>query len=242
MRSFYARSGSVYIFGARFPTLVFALASAILVSSILGAMLTRNNVVPLMDWAVFVPAAVWQGQAWRLVTWPFFDGLLGVIFGVLVVLFLGRDLFYAWGARRFLGVLLLTPAAAALLTTLLSPILGRTVRDYPYFGTWVLIDILVVAWATLFPSRQILLYFVLPVGGRVLVYLTVGITLLFGLLYGLNQVVPQFLALGLILLYLHGVSWGRFRTWFRKPGGRGPMRRPPHLRPVERGDPPRWLH
>jgi membrane associated rhomboid family serine protease len=242
MQSFYARSGSVYIFGARFPTLVFALASAILVCSILGAMLTRNG-VPLLEMAAFIPAAVRQGQVWRLFTWPFFEtGLLSLVFGVLIMLFFGRDLYYAWGARRFLAVMLLMPAAAAFLTTLLSPVLWREVRTTFYLGTSVLMDILVVAWATLFPARQILLYFVLPVGGRVLVYLTIGITVLVGLLYGLHNVVPHFLALGLILLYLHGVSWGRFRTWFRKPGGRGPTRRPPHLRPVERGEPPRWLH
>ncbi len=242
MQSFSARSGSVYILGARFPTFVFGVACTILACSILGAVLSRNGPVPLLELVFFAPALVVKGQVWRLFTWPFFEtGLLALVFSILIVLFFGRDLFYAWGARRFLGVLLLTPALAALVTTLLAPVLWAEVLVTPYLGTAVLMDILVVSWATLFPARQVLLYFVLPVGGRVLVYLTIGVTLLVGLLNGLHFVVPHFIALALILLYLRGAPFQRLGAWFRRPKN-GPARRPSHLRPVERGEPPRWLH
>ena len=49
---------------------------------------------------------------------------------------------------------------------------------------WPLADALIIAWATLFPTRQMLVYFVIPLGGRNLIYATLGGTLIFALLAG----------------------------------------------------------
>jgi hypothetical protein len=115
-----------------------------------------------------------------------------------------------------------------------------------YITAWPLADALIIAWATAFPGRQLLLYFVLPLGGRKLVYATVGITVLLALFYGLALFVPHFLALGGMLAYQNGGLggfWGRLRGggW----GNGGPRRRS-KLRVIDprerRDEPPRWLH
>jgi membrane associated rhomboid family serine protease len=182
-----------------------------------------------------------HGEVWRLFTWQFFElNLLTLVFGVMIVLMLGRDLHYSWGPRRFLAIVLLVPAGAALLTTLLALTAWKGLQGAGYLTITALLDVLVIAWATLFPSRQILVYFVLPVAGRALVYITIGLNVLVALLYGVELVIPHFFAIAIILLYLRGVSLPRFASVFRRAGG-GP-RRPSHLRPVERGERKEWLH
>jgi hypothetical protein len=156
------------------------------------------------------------------------------------VLMLGRDLFYYWGPARFLSIVFLVPAAAAGLTTLVAIAGWSSLRLATYLTITALLDVLVIAWATLFPTRQILVYFVLPVAGRNLVYITIGINVLVALLYGLTLVVPHFFAIAIILLYLRGVSLPRFSSMFKRSGGG--TRRPTHLRPVERGERKEWLH
>lgn len=240
--SFHVRGGHVYIFGARFPSLVFWFAVLLLACPALGAMLQRNTSLPLLDDAVFVPSHVLHGQVWRLFTWQFFEtDLFTLLFGVIMVLFLGRDLFYSWGGRRFAAIVLLVPAAAAGLTTLLALAGWKGLLAAGYLTITALLAVLVVAWATLYPSRQILVYFVLPMAGRSLIYMTVGINVLVALLYGVALVVPHFLAMGIIVLYLRGMALPRLSTLFRRPGDDGP-RRPSHLRPVERPERKEWLH
>lgn len=242
MQSFYMRGGSVYILGGRFPSLVFWLGVALLACPAIGSVLQRNDIFPLLDFVTFQPEMVLRGQVWRLFTWQFFElNLLTLIFGVMIALMLGRDLYYSWGPRRFLGIVVLVPGAAAALTTLLAAAGWTSVRLASYLTITALLDVLVIAWATLFPSRQILVYFVLPVSGRSLVYITIGINALVALLYGIELVVPHFFAMAIILLYLRGVSLPRFSSMFKRPGGGG-SRRPTHLRPVERGERKEWLH
>jgi membrane associated rhomboid family serine protease len=242
MQSFYMRGGSVYILGGRFPSLVFWLGVALIGCPALGAVLQRNGVAPILSWAQFTPDLVLRGQLWRLFTWQFFElNLLTLVFGVMIVLMLGRDLHYHWGPRRFMAIVLLVPAAAAGLTTLLALTGWVSLRMAGYLTITALLDVLVIAWAMLFPARQILVYFVLPVAGRSLVYITIGINVLVALLYGLELMVPHFFAIGIILLYLRGLSLPRFSGMFKRQGGSGP-RRPTHLRPVERGERKEWLH
>ena len=82
----------------------------------------------------------------------------------------------------------------------------------------------------LYPHKDILLYFVVPLRGRNLIYATVGGTVLFALLRGITGYVPHFVAEGLALLCAQN---------------REIERRTSHLRPVDRTsgeEPPKWLH
>ena len=118
----------------------------------------------------------------------------------------------------------------------------------PYYTVWPVAEALIIAWATMFPTRQMLVYFVLPLGGRNLILFTVGCTLVFALLSGFVPFVPHFIAQGLMLAYLREPAIGRL--WQRLTlGMRGASkRRPSHLRAVDRDredredEPPRWLH
>jgi membrane associated rhomboid family serine protease len=247
MRPFLLHRGSVYLFGSRFPAAVIAILALTLVGTIVGAVLFRND-VPLLAWVGLAPAAVWHGQVWRLLTWFFFApgiGPLSLIFWAIMLLVFGRDLCDAWGWRRFVGVYLGIGALAGLITCLIA-LVWRGLLGTSYMDSWPVIDALVIVWAFLFPTRQIMFNFVVPVAGRALAWITVAMTVFFALMSGLAVFLPHMVALALGFAYVRGAPllrrrWLELRT--RSPQQGPPRRRPSHLRPVdEPDDRPRWYH
>jgi membrane associated rhomboid family serine protease len=243
MRSASVLDGQVTILGGRFPRSAALVAGLTLLFSILGAVGNRSG-FPLLAAGALAPALVFAGQAWRLLTWAFFEpSFLPLVFGVLILLFVGRDLAYAWGAWGFLRWYAGLAAGAAAVTCALG-LFAPGVLGLRYSGPWAVVDALIIAWAALYPSRQILVYFVVPVGGRNLIILTVAGTLLLALLDGPIFYVPHFVAEGFALAWAYGYTprqlWLRLKLrslrWT-------PKRRASHLRPVDRdAEPPRWLH
>jgi membrane associated rhomboid family serine protease len=237
-------NSSVTFFGARFPAVAFLIAAGTLAASVLAAVSARMG-WPFVLLMTLEPAKVWSGQVWRLLTWPFFEMQpLSLLFACLILLFFGRDLSYQWGPARYLKVYLgfaVGTGAGVCLLAWLWP----AVWQGQYLTAWPMADALIIAWATTFPSRQLLVYFVLPLGGRKLVYATFGINLLFALFNGLALYVPHFIALGAMWAYQNGGDgfWRRLRRggW----GSSGPRRRT-NLRVIDprerRDEPPRWLH
>lgn len=246
MRPFLLHRGSVYLFGSRFPAAVIAILVLTLVGTIVGSVMLRNG-LPMLAYVGLAPAAVWQGEIWRLLTWSFFApgiGPLSLIFWGMMLLLFGRDLCDAWGWRRFVGVYAGIGVVAGLVTCLIA-LAWRALLEANYMDSWPVIDALVVVWALLFPTRQILFNFVVPVSGKALAWITVAMTVFFALLSGIAVFLPHMVALALGFAYVRGAPLLR-RRWLelRVRGREGPpRRRPPHLRPVdEREEKPRWYH
>lgn len=230
--------------GNRVPRVVGLLIGLTLVVSIVAAVGYRNGVPFILREATLSPALVWQGQIWRLVTWIFVElgGIppgTNLFFGGLLLFFLGRDLYYTWGATRFLGHYLGIGVASGLATCLVAR-LWPGVWASDYMSMWPAVNAMIIAWATLNPGREILVFLVLPARGRSLIIVTIGLTLLFALINGVVHFVPHFLAEGLMLAYLNPPTavqrfWQRARL--RRTQGRSPK-----FRVVEKEEPPRWLH
>jgi membrane associated rhomboid family serine protease len=230
-------NGSITVLGGRIPVVVALIMGLTLAGSILGA----NG----LGAGVFSPALVGAGQLWRLVTWVFFEtDPISLIFALLCLFLFGRDLVRAWGPLRFLGVYLGTTVATGLAICLLAWLVWPGLTGLRFVSPWPLVDALIIAFALLYPDRDVLMFFVLPLRGRNLIYCTVGGTVLFTLLGGGIHFLPHFLAQGLMMLYLrHPLRrwWLKFRLALQRRGGR----RSPYLRPVDRSrrsEPPRWLH
>jgi membrane associated rhomboid family serine protease len=246
MRRFALHRGNVYVFGARFPAAVMAIFVSTLLLTLVGVAGLRNG-LPLLAWVGLAPAAVWHGQLWRLATWIFFDpGLtpLGLLVWAMVLLMFGRDLCDAWGWRLFTRVYLGIGVVAGVVTCLIAQA-WPAVMGADYMDSWPVVNALVVAWALTFPTRQILFNFMIPISGKALAWITVGITVFFALLYGIDRFVPHLVALAAIFAYMRGTPLLR-RRWLglRLRGLQGaPRRRPAHIRPVDEPDEkPRWYH
>jgi membrane associated rhomboid family serine protease len=237
------RLGEILTFGRRLPAAVGGLLAALALLSLANALAGPGGGIGGL--AALRPAEVAEGELWRLVTWTLVEtDALGLIFGGVVLWWLGRDLARAWGARRFLvtwfGFSAASGVGAALLALLFPSRLGAV-----WLGPWAVLDALVMAWGLLYPERRILFYFALPVSGRQLVWITPAGTLLLAAFSGLRAFVPHLVAQVLVVLWFRGLSprgaWQRLRIWM---GERRMRRRASHLKVVRKNgeEPPRWLN
>ena len=197
-----------------------------------------------MGQAALVPALVWQGQLWRLVTWTFFErDPLSLLFGALTLYWFGRDLCYAWGSRRFLITFLAIAVASAAVTSLLARLGWDGLMARAWTGSWPVILALTIAWAMIFPERQLMFMMALPMTGRVLVYVTFGGTLLYAAFGGLASYVPHLAAQLLMAGYARGWSLrGLWQTMRIRNYERRARRRARHLKVVKKQEPPRWMN
>ena len=216
-------------FGGRVPAAVGGLIAALVLLSILGTL------TGIAATGAFVPALVLRGQLWRLVTWPFFErDPLSLLFGALTLYWFGRDLCWAWGQRRFLATFFAIAGLSAAVTSLLALALPQLMGGV-WVGAWAVLSALVVAWAALFPERQILLMFAIPISGRALLWITVGGTLLYAVFGGIYAYVPHLAAQGLMALYLRGVSArGLWQSMKIRSLERKARRRASHLKVVQK--------
>jgi len=245
------RSGDLrnsFTFGGRIPASVGLLLVLVAVATV-GSWLARD-----LAWAALVPGVLRSGQLWRLVTWPLVqEEPMALIFGGLTLYFFGPQLAYDWGEGRFLWTNLVLTLGSAFLTLLVAALLGV---GFSYVGIWPLVDGLILLWALRYQDQQILLFFVLPVTGRLLALITVATNALFLLwgvarfgIAGLVQFTPPVAALL--------IAWVLTRTGLRLPLRRWKLawrdfrlerqmrRRSRHLKVVRKNgqdEPPRWLN
>jgi membrane associated rhomboid family serine protease len=195
----------------RVPAVIGALIAITLVTSLVGAIGERNG-LPLVRLGILSPERVLHGEVWRLVTWVFFElHPYSLIFACLMLYWFGRDLAHKWGPARFLAVYFGFAAGVALATCLIGRFFWEEAYLSAYAGSWPMQEALIIAWALAFPDRQINLYFVLPVGGRALIWITIGGTVLFALYHGFASFLPHFIAEGVMLGYM-----GQLRRWWLK--------------------------
>ncbi len=235
-----ARSiGDVFTLGGRVPSTVGGLISAIVAASLLGALGRNLGVVEL---AALVPGHVWDGQLWRLVTWVFFEtDPLSLLFGGLTLYWFGRDLCFAWGARRFLATFFGFAVASAFVTCLVARLVWPALLGGGWTGSWPVISALIIAWAMIFPERQILFMMALPISGRALLWLTLGGTLLYAVFGRVYLYVPHLSAQLLMIAYARGWSLRGFWQSLRiRQYERRARRRASHLKVVKKED--RWLN
>jgi membrane associated rhomboid family serine protease len=238
------RLGESLTFGGRVPSVVGLLLVLVVAASIAGALLDGVRAL-----TAFTPASILQGQAWRLVTWTFVETQpIDLVFAALMIYWLGRDLSFELGERGLVLAYLGLSAGSAAATTLLSLVWPSLLPgSAAWLGAWPVIAALSLGWGLLFPDRQILFYMVLPVTGRVLVWVTLGGTFLFILFSrSVGAYVPHLAAEGLMALYLR---WPRGRRSSRRPRSgffdrfrRGRFKVIHVDRDPDSGDKPRWLN
>lgn len=212
-----ARRGSVldrFTFGGRVPGGLGLVLAVTAVASLFVAFGSRHA-APLFELAALAPERVIHGQVFRLVTWPFIEpGPLALLFGLLFLYWFGRDLADVWGSRHFLAVYLGITLAAGVLTTLIA-LADRAVLDHTYLGGYALAAAMTVAWGLWFPDRVIRIWFILPIRGYVLAWLTIVVTVVFAVYSGWERFLPELCAEGSMLAWLFrrtiASRWSRMR-------------------------------
>ena len=235
---------SFFTFGGRVPASVGFVLALMLVTSVAASLDPR-----VLEFAALVPEYVKRGQLWRVVTWPFVQpDFFALLFVGFMLWTLGQQLSYAWSERRFVTRFLGYTVGAGIGTALLYVVLG--VAGEPHVGAWPVVNALIVAWAMLFPDRQVNIWGVLPLTGRTLALIVLGGTVLAavmtGKLRGFGGFAPHLIAIGMAWVQARGVGGRRFgsqaRQWW---ADREMRRRTKHLKVVRKdgsGDRPRWMN
>lgn len=237
--------GSYHVLGIYVLRPIAWLIALVVVMSAFGSLLERTG-MPVLSYSVLLVDRVWAGEVWRLVTWaPLELNPLGLIFGCLLLYFIGPDLLRRWGTVRFFSIFFGGAVLVGAATCAIGRFAWTEVSLVPHFGLWPMEEAFIIAWAALFRDRQILLFFALPVSGRNLIGLTIVITVVMAALGGFHRFVPHFLAELAALVYMDVIP---VRPWIAR--GRLALfqrrykRRTAKLTGVDRGrdEPPRWTH
>jgi len=234
----------ILTFGRRVPAALGGLVLASAAATLLGHVPVGGQ--PL-GWALLLsPAEVIEGEIWRLATWILVEGdLLGLALALLSLWGLGRELCWAWGPRRFLATYAVLGIATGVAVTALAlawPALGGARHG----GVWPMTLALLVSWGLLFPERQLLLFFALPLRASQLSWVILGGTALWLLAVSAAAALPAAVAEVLMVAWVRGwspralwqearIRWGRWRM----------RRRSRRLKVVKKngaGGPPRYLN
>jgi hypothetical protein len=135
----------------------------------------------LMGHLLLVPAAVFRGEVWQLVTYAFaypLMGILGTLFALLSLWFTGSYLEDIFGSRWVLEMYFFSSAAGALLA---SAITFTHVFDLSQrlgtLGPWTPVFALLVAFGAIAGDQVIRLYFVIPIKAKYFVAIFILISL-----------------------------------------------------------------
>lgn len=119
----------------------------------------------------FVPAYIFRGQIWRLITFIFVPVSGSPIFFLLSLLlyyFLGTQLERTWGSTKFTVYY----AMGVLLNVVVGLLLGLTAwRGFAVVNMYYVNMSLFFAFATLYPDTQFMVYFIIPVKVKWLAWL-----------------------------------------------------------------------
>src|SRR5207247_1272789 len=122
-------------------------------------------------------AVINHGQVWQLVTYLFIhdvNSIMHILFNMLAVWMFGVDLERRWGTRAFVRYYFITGVGAGvcmILVALLPFAATRATYDAITIGASGAVYGLVLAWAVLFPHRQILFMMIFPLSARAFAWL-----------------------------------------------------------------------
>lgn len=123
-------------------------------------------------------AGLSEGFVFQLLTYPFIETqLIGFLFNSLLVWFIGSEIERLWGAalyQRFLAlIILLCGLIYALVGILLFN--GTALYATPLFGLTGINFSLLIAYATLYPDRQLSMMLIFPMRARTFCFILIGI-------------------------------------------------------------------
>jgi membrane associated rhomboid family serine protease len=135
---------------------------------------------------------------WQLVTYLFLHGGIGhILWNMLALWMFGADLEGAWGTRRFLQFYFFCGIGAGICVVIANFLLPWGNPNVPTIGSSGAIFGILLAYAMLFPTRTILMFFLIPIQVKYFVMI-IG-TIAFLSSFQVNSGVSEFAHLGGLL-------------------------------------------
>jgi membrane associated rhomboid family serine protease len=156
---------------------------------------------------------------WQLISYQFLHGSFShILFNLLALWMLGRDIEYIWGGKKFLIYYLLCGIGAGLAQLFISPLLGST---GPTVGASGAIYGIMLAYALTYPNNSLIIFPIfIPIKAKYFILLMIAFDLFMG--FGSADSVAHFAHLGGaaagFLLFKFGDRINLY-NFFRKKGG-----------------------
>jgi membrane associated rhomboid family serine protease len=196
---------------------------AIIIANVAVFLITLVFPLRVFEWLGLMPSRVLSGHVWELATYLFVhspQGVSHILFNMLAVWMFGTELERRWGTRAFTTYYFITGLGAGLcvvLITLLPFDVTHASFDRVTIGASGAVYGLLLAWAMLFPHRQILFMFIFPLPAKVFVII-VGATAFFSAFGAAGDGVSNLAHLGGLVvgwLYLKGPTNLRLDLQYR---------------------------
>lgn len=153
---------------------------AIIASYLLFALFGTTEIGSLVYNAMILDPVrtIYSGQVWRLITYAFLhdNSPMHVIFNALALYMIGPQLEERWGEKRFF-IFIMTSILLGGILVCLSYLLG--ISHAMVIGFSAATVGLIIAWGLTFSKQQIYFFGILPLSGQQLVYVTVGLEILY---------------------------------------------------------------
>jgi membrane associated rhomboid family serine protease len=149
-----------------------------------------------------------NGFIFQLITYPLIEvNLMGFIFNALVVWFIGSELEKQWGSKIYVRFLLINIIGVGIIYSLVNVLFfGTNTGAIPLHGLTGINFAMLIAYALLYPDRQMSLMMIFPMRARTFCWILAGIEAYMALFSNLNSAWAHLLAMGISYLII------RFQT------------------------------
>lgn len=195
--------------------------------------------LPVNEYLALSPEGLRQGFLWQLVTFQFLHGSGWHLVGnIITIYFFGRMVEERMGSIGLLKVYLLSGIAGGVLQSILAAVWPQHFRAFVYGASAGGCGLLAAA-AALDPGCTLLLWFVLPIRVRYVVFIIGAISVFY--IFVPNSNIAHGAHLGGILGGLAYMRWGAaVEDFFRARRTRAPRLRPRELMRVRGSKAPAW--
>jgi membrane associated rhomboid family serine protease len=150
-------------------------------------------------------AGLASGLIFQLITYPFVETqLMTFLFNGLLIWFIGSDFEANWGSKVYIRFLLLTVIGVGCSYFLINSLFffGTHIYSAPLHGLSGINFALLIAYATLFPDRQLSMMMIFPMKARTFCWILIGIEAYLAVFSSMTTSWAHLLAMGISYLII----------------------------------------
>lgn len=172
---------------------------------LLQAILNAVGAFSVVSFVGLSGAGIFSGLIFQFLTYPFIETqIMSVIFNSLIIWFIGSEIETLWGRKVYIRFLLLTILGVGLFFFLVSALFfhGTHVFETSLHGLNGINFALLIAYATLYPDRQLSLMMIFPMRAQTFCWILAGIEAYMALFSNITTSWAHLLAMGLSWLII----------------------------------------